>query len=93
MSHKFHLGQVVMTHALNEWVQLDLARYEFLLTSLDRHQSGDWGDVCAEDAQVNADALTYGNRIMSVYTHEGTPIWIITEADRSSTTILFPDDY
>lgn len=93
MSHKFQLGQVVMTHALNEWVQPDLARYEFLLRSLDRHHAGDWGDVCAEDAQTNEDALTYGNRVLSSYSHEGTTIWIITEADRSVTTLLFPSDY
>ena len=93
MSSKFQLGTVVMTHALNEWVQSDLARYEFLLTSLDRHQSGDWGNVCEEDAQTNEAALTYGSRVLSAYTHEGTAIWIITEADRSYTTMLFPSDY
>ena len=93
MSQKFQLGQVVMTHALNEWGQQDLARYEFLLASLDRHQSGDWGEVCAEDDWANDAALIYGSRVLSVYTHEGTTIWIITEADRSVTTLLFPSDY
>lgn len=93
MSYKFNLGQVVMTHALNEWVQQDPARYEFLLASLDRHHSGDWGNVCPEDAQVNEEALLCGNRILSLYDYEGTFIWIITEADRSVTTLLFPSDY
>jgi len=93
MNHKFNLGQVVMTRTLNEWVQQDPARYEFLQAFMARHQSGDWGNVCEEDAQVNADALIYGNRILSLYEHEGTFIWIITEADRSVTTILFPSDY
>lgn len=93
MEAKFCLGHIVMTRAVNDWMYPSQARYKFLLASLKRHQSGDWGNVCAEDAQVNADSLTYGNRIMSVYSMEETPVWIITEADRSSTTILFPDDY
>lgn len=67
------------------------------VTSLDllqRHASGDWGDICDEDAQANEAALEGGLRLMSVY-KEGLsePLWVITEADRSSTTILRPEEY
>jgi hypothetical protein len=59
-----------------------------------RHVSGDWGDICAEDRQANADALQYGYRLMSVYELSKTErLWIITEADRSSTTLLLPEEY
>lgn len=72
--------------------------------TLARHELGDWGDVGDEDKQVNEDALKNGERLLSSYvvwqdktgthgTPEGTRIWIITEADRSATTVLFPDEY
>ncbi|MBB6053298.1 type I restriction endonuclease subunit M [Armatimonas rosea] len=65
-----------------------------------RHRSGDWGDVCREDKSANDQALRHGARILSAY-HlpvrvPGTApqkLWVITEADRSSTTILLPDEY
>jgi hypothetical protein len=61
---------------------------------LDRHMAGDWGDVCDEDSRANADALRYGNRLVSVYaTQSGARLWIITESDRSVTTLLTPDEY
>jgi hypothetical protein len=59
-----------------------------------RHASGDWGDVCEEDWQENELALENGFRLFSVYhLGDGTKIWIITEADRSVTTILLPSEY
>jgi len=61
---------------------------------LERHCRGDWGIVDKHDAQVNASAVKHGDRIMSAYTLKtGVQIWIITEADRSVTTILLPSDY
>jgi hypothetical protein len=59
-----------------------------------RHRAGDWGDVCREDARANDAALRHGERLLSSY-GKGTAghLWIITEADRSSTCILRPDDY
>lgn len=60
---------------------------------LDRHQRGDFGTVGTEDAQANSDAIQDGNRILSSYTIVGERLWIITEADRSSTTLLLPEDY
>ncbi|WP_285374215.1 hypothetical protein [Pseudomonas sp. lyk4-TYG-107] len=59
-----------------------------------RHLQGDWGDICDEDRQTNEDALISGNRLMSVYNVIAEErIWIITEADRSVTTILLPEEY
>lgn len=63
------------------------------LQLLGRHVTGDWGDVCAEDAQANDRAVAQGTRLLSAYDFPGGSIWIITEADRSATTILLPEDY
>ncbi|QSI78782.1 hypothetical protein [Niveibacterium microcysteis] len=59
-----------------------------------RHASGDWGCVCEEDATANTSAVNDGSRILSAFSVGGfTTVWIITEADRSSTTILLPEEY
>ena len=58
-----------------------------------RHNCGDWGDMCDEDKKANDDALKDGDRIFSAYTTPLGKIWIITEWDRSYTTVLIPDDY
>ena len=61
--------------------------------AINRHLSGDWGDVCQSDWQRNAQALRDGDRLLSVYqTQDGEKFWIITESDRSVTTVLFPSD-
>lgn len=61
---------------------------------LKRHLFGDWGDVDPDDGQANEDALQHGGRIFSVYhTRRGVKLWVITEADRSATTILLPEEY
>ncbi len=62
--------------------------------AIKRHTRGDWGDVCEEDARENEFSLKEGFRLFSVYhTHAGTKFWIITEADRSVTTVLLPTEY
>jgi hypothetical protein len=59
-----------------------------------RHHTGDWGDVCADDAEANREAHQVGFRIFSVYhTAKGVKIYVITEQDRSSTCILLPEEY
>ena len=59
-----------------------------------RHMAGDWGEVDAEDKAANDLALMDGSRLLSAYTTtKGQKLWIITEADRSVTTILLPSDY
>ena len=86
---KFSLGAIVATpNAMDEISSDDIER------GLARHLSGDWGEVCPEDWKLNDDALKVGNRLLSAYTAaNGVKFWIITEWDRSSTTILLPEDY
>ena len=60
---------------------------------LARHASGDWGDLCAHDRRQNEVALREGYRVFSSYDAPAGTVWIITEADRSVTTILLPEDY
>lgn len=91
MKPKFPLGQVVATpgalEALEESAQSPL---DFL----HRHVAGDWGLVDKDDQAANDVALQEGSRILSAYkTLKGVKIWVITEADRSSTCILLPEEY
>jgi hypothetical protein len=88
---KFDLGQLVATPgALDALTRTG----ERPLTFIARHLSGDWGDIDAEDAQENEFALDKYLRLFSVYhLKDGTKIWVITEADRSVTTILLPSEY
>ena len=61
---------------------------------LQRHVSGDWGDLCDEDKHLNDEAVAEGSRIFSAFiAKNGAKLWVITEADRASTTILTPDEY
>ncbi len=61
---------------------------------LQMHVLGLWGEVCEEDAQTNREALAHGGRLMSVYRlTDDTKIWVITESDRSVTTVLLPSEY
>lgn len=87
----FAMGQIVATPAA--LAALEKA-HQNPAELLKRHQSGNWGEVGKEDAQTNDAAVIEGLRVMSVYTLKtGVKIWIITEADRSSTTCLLPDEY
>ena len=60
---------------------------------LARHATGDWGELCAFDRRQNEIALRDGYRVLSSYTRRRGGVWIITEADRSVTTILLPEEY
>ena len=65
-----------------------------VVDALRRHARGDWGEVCAEDAAENDLSITEGSRLLSAYTDRGgVKFWIITEWDRSATTVLLPEDY
>ena len=88
---KFNLGKLVATPgAIEALADAKQSPMEFVA----RHIKGDWGDVCDEDRQANEDALRHGERLLSVYrTSKGVKIWIITEADRSSTCVLLPEEY
>lgn len=84
----FALGQVVATRGVADcFAPMDL------LELLHRHSLGDWGTVCPDDAAANDLALIEGGRLLSAYAISGRKVWVITEADRSSTTVLFPDEY
>jgi len=85
----FPLGRVVMTPGIAAEVPVqERAR------ALQRHGNQDWGDICQEDRAENERSLKEGFRLLSVYHSEGgLKFWVITEADRSVTTILLPDEY
>lgn len=85
---KFPLGSVVATP--NATQAFDR---EFLAASLKRHSDGDWGDVRQTDRDENEEALKQGFRLLSIYKKDGKELFIITEADRSVTTLLLPEDY
>jgi hypothetical protein len=89
MMPKFPLGQTVITaNAKDVLPELDVA------LALQRHHSGDWGDVDNHDGQLNQDGLFSGGRLVSVYTSvRGQKFYVITEGDRSATTVLLPEDY
>ena len=84
----FDLGQIVISaNAANILTPSDI------LLGILRHSSGDWGTICTDDAALNDEAITAGERILSSYGADDRTFWIITEADRSATTILMPEDY
>lgn len=87
-SARFPLGQIVVT--ANAKARLDSAGIE---QGLGRHAAGDWGDVPPEDAERNALGLKQGERLFSAYGQGDGRFWIITERDRSVTTVLLPLDY
>ena len=83
------LGRIVATPNA-----LQSLREEDILTGIRRHQAGDWGELSEDDMRANDQALIVGTRIVSSYSGTGgIKFWIITEADRSVTTVLLPEDY
>ena len=88
---RFPIGVVVATPgALGALTRAGETPYQFLC----RHVAGDWGDVDQDDKAENNRAVECGYRILSAYhLRDGTAIWVITEADRSSTCILLPEEY
>lgn len=88
---KFDFGRVVATTTLANYCE---KKGFSMLPYLVRHANGDWGDVCKEDCKINDEALKNGLRLLSEYKlPDGRRIWIISEADRIATTLLFPEDY
>jgi hypothetical protein len=83
-----------MTRGVSDLVATNTEFAMFVTESLQRHSSGDWGDLPEEDKRENELSLREGFRLLSAYEKPPLPkIWIITEADRSATTILFPSEY
>jgi hypothetical protein len=85
----FELGQVLVTPGAQAAMSPDDVH-----VMLTRHAHGDWGTVPDEDKESNDRALTEGERLLSAYqSSSGVKVWVITEADRSATTLLLPDEY
>lgn len=103
---KFKLGKLVATASISERMEQDRMFAAFVSKSIRRYQECDWGDTCTEDKVSNDYAVENGERILAEYHQKGyfvkqknrndedpIRIWIITEWDRSSTTVLFPEEY
>jgi hypothetical protein len=87
-SARFPLGRIVMTATAARWLD-----WRAVKDGLRRHVAGDWGDLEQQDIRSNEDALNNGGRLLSAYGQGDHRFWIITECDRSATTILLPEDY
>ena len=101
-SQSFRMGQTMLTRQVNSYIN-QIANFNlFLKQCLEKHKSCDWGDCCKSDWKDNDASIEIGERILSVYNlpsdfqkiiNRDTKIWIITERDRSATTVLFPSEY
>ena len=97
----FSTGTILHTSSVNEAAKTNPVFALFLMQSINRHKNNDWGDCGEEDWKSNDTALIENSRIISVYhlpqdlkkLHRDEKIWIITERDRSYTTLLFPSEY
>jgi len=86
---KFPLGNIYVTPGVHQGIPPSE-----VFQALRRHARGDWGDLDADDRRANDISVADGTRLLSAYTtKDGKKFWIITEADRSSTTALLPDEY
>lgn len=86
---KFKLGKIVATPQA-----LEVLDHPDILRAIVRHQSGDWGELQAEDCEANDRAVLQGTRVLSAYrSAKGVTFWLLTEADRKVTTVLLPGDY
>lgn len=85
----FEIGQLLATPGV-----MDAVGQQEIFDALNRHIRGDWGNVCDDDKVANDEALQDGLRILSsYYTGDDVKFWILTEADRSATTVLLPEEY
>ncbi len=95
----FRTGEIVTTNGIARAMMMDYGFLEAVRGCLTRHCQGDWGNACEETKQQNDEALEAEKNgrlidsLFSVYDIDGTEIFIITEIDRSVTTVLFPDEY
>ena len=91
---KFEIGTLVFTRTINDTIA-DNEKFAIeILTALRRYVSADWGDLCKEDKKLNDNALkTELYRVVAAYITNKGKVYIITEWDRSYTTILFADEY
>ena len=89
----FKLVKLVMTRGVHSKIKEDVDFAVGVLDAFERYQRCDWGDLCDEDNALNEQALKDGDRIFALYNIGKDKIYIITEWDRSVTTILLPEEY
>lgn len=89
----FELGKTVMTQGVVDILENNMGSQGSFFIALTRHKNGDWGSICIEDKITNDEATRIGERVLSEYKLCGERIWIITERDRSVTTVLLPSEY
>lgn len=90
MTPLFQMGRLVATPAAINFCELHMIA---MIALVRRHLRGDWGDLSNEDKKANDDALRDGSRILSAYAFPQGTVWIITEWDRSATTVLLSSEY
>jgi len=86
-------GRLVMSKLIDEITLIDVDFAEFVFASIVRHVDADWGVVSLSNKAANNKALISGGRLFSAYRLNELTIWILTQEDRSSTQIIFPDEY
>jgi hypothetical protein len=86
---QFELGNIFTTPGADEMIADGLLADLYI----DRHWRGDWGDIDEEDKEANEEAITHGDRLLSCFDTPVGRLWIITEADRSTTTLMTPEEY
>ena len=90
----FPLGQMCITASIAHGCNENEYFRQFVQSCLARHARGDWGDLSENDRKENEWSLKNGERLLSSYNHpDHRKVWVITERDRSVTTILYPEDY
>ena len=90
---RLELGQTVQTRGIYEACEADASFFNEVAKAFTRYTRGDWGDLDAEDKKANEDAIAYGSRVLGAYETSKGKVYIITEADRSATTVLFASEY
>lgn len=92
---RFQTGEIIFTRGVYDRMLSDRSFREFVQLSIGKYLGCDWGDTCDEDWKRNDEAIQDGNRIFAVYKNSSmdVTILIITMADRSITTVLFPHEY
>ena len=96
MKKSFTIGQLVATRGVHDLMQENPGFNAFAQSAFLKYRRCDWGDTCESDKAQNDSAVINGERILAEYRHPEHPdwrLWIITEWDRSATTLLFPSEY
>lgn len=86
-------GQIVATRGIADEIERSAVFAMEIAAAFKRYQRHDWGELCEEDRLLNDEAVQIGERVLAAYPTSKGKVWIITEWDRSVTTILFPSEY